>query len=263
MYSRRRIAIKYLHYYLNSSNGRGHGIHSPFVFDFIQKVLNDKNRYPEYEPIEALRKKLMLNTEAVPTEDFGAGSAAGKTKTVSSIAANAAKSPKYGQFLFRFTHHYSPRKTLELGTSLGISSAYIASANNEGELYTAEGNAAVAAHAKKNLHTIGINNARMYTGEFDNTLPIMLKAMRGVDLAFVDGNHRKVPTLHYFSVLKPEMTPASAIIFDDIHWSEEMESAWENIKKDPAVMLSIDLFFLGIVFFRPEFKVKQHFVIRF
>jgi predicted O-methyltransferase YrrM len=91
----------------------------------------------------------------------------------------------------------------------------------------------------------------------------MLSSLPAVDLAFIDGNHRKLPTLNYFHELLPVLSSASAIVFDDIHWSAEMESAWENIKNHPQVMLTIDVFFMGIIFFRPEFRVKQHFVIRY
>ncbi|MEJ7676870.1 MAG: hypothetical protein WKG06_03130 [Segetibacter sp.] len=56
---------------------------------------------------------------------------------------------------------------------------------------------------------------------------------------------------------------SSVFIFDDIHWSKEMEEAWKYIQQHSAVTLTIDLFFIGIVFFRREQKVPQHFVIRF
>jgi len=53
------------------------------------------------------------------------------------------------------------------------------------------------------------------------------------------------------------------LVFDDIHWSAEMEKAWLEIKSHPSVQYTIDIFFLGFVFFRPDFKVKQNFSIRF
>jgi predicted O-methyltransferase YrrM len=100
-------------------------------------------------------------------------------------------------------------------------------------------------------------------GNFDQSLDGALDAIHYVDLAFIDGNHRKKPTLEYFQKIKEKTNDLSCIIFDDIHWSREMEEAWEEIKKDPQVRVSIDLFFLGIVFFRRAFLEKQDFVIRF
>jgi predicted O-methyltransferase YrrM len=91
----------------------------------------------------------------------------------------------------------------------------------------------------------------------------MVSAIPQVDLAFIDANHRKKPTLTYFNELLKKITGNAIIIFDDIHWSAGMEAAWNEIKQHPSVMLTVDLFYFGIIFFRPEFKVKQHFRIRF
>jgi predicted O-methyltransferase YrrM len=264
MYSPLTLSVKYLKFRLSASNGRGHGIHSPFVFDFIRKVLNDETRYTEYEKIEQLREKLAGEKTPVPMEDYGAGSYSGRaSRSVSSIVRSAAKSPKYGQLLFRVVKAYRPHYILELGTSMGISTAYLASADTSSVVVTGEGNHVVSEMAKNNFEWLGLDNIRIVTGNFDNTLPQMSGALPHIDLAFIDGNHKKEPTLSYFTQLLKKCNENSILIFDDIHWSEGMEDAWKAIKDHQSVMLTIDLFFIGIVFFRPEFKVKQHFSIRF
>jgi predicted O-methyltransferase YrrM len=264
MYSPFKQLLKYLHYRLTSSNGKGHGIHSPFVFSFIKEVLNDKTKYPQYKLIENLRKKLLADNTPVPLEDYGAGSFSGQgSRSISSIAERSAKSPKYAALLFRMAKYYQPHYILELGTSLGISTAYLAAADEHSVMVTGEGNFVVASKANNNLDSLGLLNVRIVTGNFDNTLPEMVAAIPRVDLAFIDGNHREKPTIKYFHELLSKVSESSALIFDDIHWSEEMELAWKYIKNHESVMLTIDLYFIGIVFFRPEFKVKQHFTIRF
>ena len=264
MYSPLKQVLKYLNYRLTSSNGKGHGIHSPFVFSFIKDVLNDKTRYPEYKEIEELRRKLLADNTPVPLEDYGAGSFAGHgSRSVSTITSLAAKSPKYAALLFRIVKYYKPHYILELGTSLGISTAYLAAADKNSVVVSGEGNFVVASKAKNNLESLGLYNTRIVTGNFDNTLPEMVAAIPRVDLAFIDGNHREKPTVKYFHELLSKVSGSSVLIFDDIHWSEEMEAAWKYIKNHESVMLTIDLFFIGLVFVRPEFKVKQHFAIRF
>lgn len=264
MYPPFTFSIKYLEYLLGSSHSKGHGIHSPFVFDFIQKVLIDRTEYPEYSTVEQLRKKLLANNSPVPIEDYGAGSRTGPgSKSVAQIAKVASKSAKYGKLLFRIARYYKPHYIIELGTSLGISSAYLALADKTSVIVTGEGNYAVASLAKNNFESIGLTNVRIITGNFHNTLPEMVSAIPHVNLAFIDANHRKKPTLAYFNELLKKTTDSSVIIFDDIHWSAGMEAAWNEIKQHPSVMLTVDLFYLGIIFFRPEFKVKQHFRIRF
>lgn len=264
MYSPFTLAIRYLDYWLCASSGKGHGIHSPFVFDFVQKVLNDKSAYPEYKEAERLRSRLLADNTPVPLEEYGAGSRTGPgSKSVAQITKHASKTPKYGQLLFRIVRYYRPYYIIELGTSLGISSSYLALANKSSFMVTGEGNYAVASIARSNFESVGLTNVRIVTGNFDNTLPEMVSAIPRVDLAFIDANHRKKPTLTYFGELLKNTSESSVFIFDDIHWSAEMEDAWSEIKVHPSVMLTIDLFFFGLVFFRSEFKVKQHFRIRF
>lgn len=260
-----QIAFKYLRYFLTSSNGKGHGVHSPFVFNFIKNVLNDRRNFYAYDKIEKLRTTLLMDHTEVKVVDLGAGSSLGDgaRRTVASICRNTSKSPKYGQLLFRISQYFQPAVMVELGTSLGISSSYLASGNPGGRLITCEGSDAVAGLAERNFSALKMENIQMVRGNFDDTLPGILQENPQIDLAFIDGNHRKDPTLSYFYSLLPCVSEYSVIIFDDIHWSPGMEEAWNTIKDHPAVTLSIDLFFVGLVFFRKEFLEKQHFVIRF
>ena len=265
MYSRWQLAFKYLRYYLSSSNGKGHGTHSPFIFHFITKVLNDRKRYPEYDTVEDLRSRLLNDKTMLTIEDLGAGSAVSKTnqRTIGDIAKNSAKSGKIGQLLFRIVKEYQPPTILELGTSLGITTSYLSLAKPGAQLITMEGAHEVAEAARKNFRDAGIKNVHVEEGNFDTTLTAVLGRLSSVGLAFIDGNHRREPTERYFLELLPGINNDSILIFDDIHWSREMESAWATIRAHPLVRCSIDLFFTGLVFFRQEFREKQHFRIRF
>jgi predicted O-methyltransferase YrrM len=265
LYSRFQLAKKYLHYYLTASNGKGHGIHSPFVFDFIKNVLNDKTTYPVYQPIEQKRKALLNNTTIIEAEDFGAGSSVIKTnqRVVAAIAASSLKPKKYAQLLYRMVQYYKPSTILELGTSFGITTAYLASANSASKIFTCEGSAAIAAIAKQNFEVLQLNNVQLTEGDFSRTLSPLLSTLKEINFAFIDGNHRKEPTLDYFNQLLNYSNPSTILVFDDIHWSAEMEEAWVAIKEHNAVTVTIDLFFVGIVFFNPDINHKQHFTIRF
>lgn len=265
MYSKTQLAFKYLSYFFTALNGKGHGVHSPFVFHFITKILNDKTAYPEYEKVENLRKQLLADNTVLTIEDFGAGSAVAKTntRTVASIAKNAAKPKKFAQLLFRMVKEYQPQTIMELGTSLGITSSYLSLAKPGAKLVTMEGAAEVANRAKKNFQILSLQNYSLIQGNFDHTLSALVSDLSTVDFAFIDGNHRKEPTEKYFLELLPKTNNESILIFDDIHWSSEMELAWETIKNHPSVRCTIDLFFIGIVIFRQEFREKQHFTIRF
>ncbi|MCD2421450.1 class I SAM-dependent methyltransferase [Niabella pedocola] len=265
VYSPLIAASKYFKYYIHASNSKGHGMHSPFVFEFITKVMNDFTRYPDYERVEALRKQLQNDPSVLTVQDLGAGSAksSASTRKVASIAKNAAKPAKYGQLMYRMIRHYGALRILELGTSLGITTSYLAAANPEARVVTLEGAPSVAQKARENFTSLGLNNIELVEGNFDDTLPAVLNALEKVDFVFIDGNHRKEPTERYFQQLLPYIHNETLLVFDDIHWSAEMEAAWDNIVVQDAVTCDIDLFYIGILSFRKEFKEKQAFAVRF
>lgn len=264
MYTRFQLAKKYLVYYFTASNGKGHGIHSPFVYDFVRHVLNDTARYDAYDQVEALRSRLLRNNKTLTVEDMGAGyNSRNRERRITDIVRYAAKPPKLAQLLFRMVRYYRSQSIIELGTSAGLTTAYLALANRNAAVITLEGAPKVADLAKSNFEQLQIQNIRVINGNFDHILPQVLSEGVRPDFIFADGNHRKAPTLQYFNQLLNSINSPSVLIFDDIHWSKEMEQAWESIKAHPKVLLTVDLFFMGLVFFRNEFKIKQHFAIRY
>lgn len=266
MYSKIQLAFKYIQYWCRSSNSKGHGVHSPFVFSFITDVLNDKGAYYCYEPVEQLRAALKQDDTELEIADFGAGSRvnSSKRRKVSSIASSALKPAKYSQLMFRMVNFYQPAVIVELGTSLGITTSYLANGNLKAAVTTMEGAPAVASVARNNFSRLQLENITLVEGNFDDTLAgVLNKLVAPVDFAFVDGNHRYKPTMQYFEQLLAMSADHTIIILDDIHWSNEMEQVWKEVQEHPAVTMTIDLFFIGIVLMRKEFKIKQHFSVRF
>ncbi|UYQ93966.1 class I SAM-dependent methyltransferase [Chitinophaga horti] len=256
------LAKKYLRYYLSAGNR--HDVHSPFVFSLIEEVLNKKAARPEYAPMETLREQLLQSKDIVNVTDLGAGSltGAGTERKISDITRHAAKPPKFGQLFYRLVQYFKPAYVLELGTSMGMSTAYMAKGRPESTIYTIEGCPNITAKAKANFASLGLTNVRQFTGNFDDVLPQVL-AQVTPDFVYIDGNHRKEPTLDYFRQCAAKASEHAVFIFDDIHWTPGMEEAWKTIQDDERVTLTIDLFFIGLVFFRKDFKVKQHFTIKF
>lgn len=263
MNQRLSLLFRYVKYCLTA--GTRHDIHSPFVFTFMENILRDKRSFYSFGKIEALRKVLLEDTRTISVTDLGAGSLLQnrQEKQIGDIARNAAKSPKYAQLLFRMVDYFQARYIVEIGTSLGLTTAYLASANSQATIITLEGCPETAKVAQQNFRRLQLDNVKMVTGNFDETLAPVLLSLPRADLVFIDGNHRKEPTLRYFLQCLAKIHNEAVIIFDDIHWTKEMESAWEEIKDHPSTTLTIDLFFIGLVFFKKEFKEKQHFVLRF
>lgn len=257
-----RFAFRYFLHLLKSRTR--HGTHSPFVYSLLDEVIYDTAHFYAFDEIENLRKNLLKDKRSITISDFGAGSKINNSRTrlIKDIAANSAKPPKYGQLIFRLVKKFKPTIMLELGTSLGISALYHAAAVPKSRLITLEGCPETAATAKENFEKMKAGNVEIVVGNFDETLAQTLEKITRLDYVFFDGNHRKVPTLHYFRQCLSKVHNDSVFVFDDIYWSSEMEEAWEEIKADKSVSVTIDLFFLGLVFFRKE-QAKENFVIRY
>ncbi len=264
MYNNFQLALKYLRYYVTASNSRGHGMHSPFVFRFINHVLNNQSGFDPGLSIEDLRKKLLHDPELFEIEDYGAGSRnnTGQQKKIKDIAASALKPQRLAHLLYRLAAYYKPSTVIELGTSLGLTTSYISKAVPGAEIITIEGSPAIAAKAREHFSLLQCKNIQGLTGSFDELLPGVLQKFSSIDLAYIDGNHRYAPTMKYFSQFLEKTHEHSILVFDDIHWSREMEQAWEEIKNHPSVRYTIDVFYLGFVFFRNDFRVRQDFRIR-
>ncbi|UOQ52732.1 O-methyltransferase [Hymenobacter cellulosivorans] len=240
-------------------------MHSPFVFGLYTQVISADNVRAAYAPIEARRAQLRQDDTLITVRDFGAGShtGAGRQRRLSSIVRTAAKPRPFGQLLYRLVNHFQPRTILELGTSLGLTTAYLASPDSRARVLTFEGCPQTAAVARQTFEGLNLHNIEVVEGNLDETLAPALAALTApLDFAFFDGNHRYEPTVRYFEQCLPYRTEQSVFVLDDIHWSAEMEQAWTTIKAHPDVRLTIDLFFIGLVFFRTN-QPKQHFTLRF
>ena len=261
------IIQSYFKFILNSKNE--HGVHSPFVFDLVTKCFYDKTNYPEYSILKEYRKSLLENQNTIEVTDFGAGSRVFKTnqREVSKIAKVAGISTYRAKLLFRLINYFQPSTFLELGTSLGIAtySASIALKNTkiisvegckETSLFTS--NKFLKCFSLEQLENINFINSEfeIFLHNFDKS------SFSDTDwnMVYFDGNHSKEATLKYFDILIETTTNKTIWIFDDIHWSKDMEEAWEIIKNHPKVTVTIDTFQWGIVFFRTE-QIKEHFII--
>lgn len=255
---------QYLSYKLFARHRKGHGIHSPFVYQFIRNVLLDRKYNTDFEIIEAYRNELYKLDTELEIHDMGAGSGRlkGSKRKVRNIAQVSSVSKKYGQLLYRMIQYFHSEQILELGTALGISTHYLSLANINANVSTIESNYQLIDVVLKQFNRIGIGNVNILEGNFDDVLPAFLRESKVLDFVFVDGNHSKDATLRYFELLKSKLHHNSIVVFDDIYWSKEMYAAWRKIVSDSFVHVSIDLYRFGIVFFRKELS-KQHFIIKY
>lgn len=250
---------QYLKFLKASTNQ--HGVHSPFVYDLVTKCFYDKSKYKEYTILKQYRQSLYQNSNSITISDFGSGSRVFKSnnRVISKMAKTSGITSKRAKLLFRMVRYFNSNNILELGTSLGLATSALSLGNKQASIATIEGCPETAKIAQEQFRTLQLNNIQVMVCTFEKAIPELTS--NPYDLVYIDGNHTKEATLNYFELLLPTATNNSVFIFDDIHWSKGMTEAWDIIKNHPAVTVSIDTFFWGIIFFRKE-QAKEHFVIR-
>jgi len=257
-----QLIFRYIKYLFRAKSK--HSAQAPFLYELITQVIDKRMDDNSCKNIEALRKELCNQERTIKITDFGAGSTINNSKTrkVKDVAKNSAKNAKFGKLLYRIIQFYKPKNILELGTSLGISTSYLATADANAQIFTFEGCPETAKIAEENFEKQNIKNTSITLGDFNLTLTEKLKEIKTIDLAFIDGNHEEKPTTSYFEKCLEYANNDTIFVFDDIHWSDGMENAWDYIKAHSRTTLTIDLFFVGIVFIKSELS-KEDFTIRF
>ncbi len=262
MIQKLRMIFSWIKFRLRSVNA--HGLHSPFLFDLYNKM-TDGATYYMFGPLASLRSKMLTDTRKIEVFDAGAGShlhGKKEKRKVSDIAGSSLKKQKRAEFLFKIVNEFQCKYILELGTSLGITSCYLAAVSHESKVITIEAAPEIAKIARENISLLDLKNIDVVDGKFDDVLDAVLANQDTLDLVFIDGDHRYEAVLKNFNKILPKLNNNSVVILDDIHWSTGMEQAWKEIMKDEKVRVSIDVYDMGILFFRKEMS-KEDFSIRF
>lgn len=229
-----------------------------FIQELCKEVFFNKRNYYALDKIDTLRDQLKRNTSKIQHQDFGAGSQYNtKEKSIASFVRTSASDKYKGQVLFHLARQFNAHNILELGTNLGLGTAYLASANSNSNVKSLEGCPNLSEVARKILKSTKIFNTEIIAGQFSDTLWRTCQNMKEIDLAFIDGDHSYDSTIGNYQTLKPFLHKNSVVIFDDIYWSEGMTKAWDEIRTSKEVTLSIDIYRMGIVFFDEELDAQN------
>ena len=270
----------YLKHQLTARHTGGHGIHSPYLFEWVRMVMADDNSYYAWAKIEEIREQLLRDEREVTFVDYGSGRALSSSpvdankRLVKDIAKGSLAQKKYAQMLARLVRwlgsanpqYLSKRKEdrglniVELGTSLGVTTAYLATMNKGDKVLTFEGCNAVAEIAKENWKLLEIKNIECRVGEVtEESLRLAVVDLQGgLDVAFIDANHTYEGTKSYFNVLAEKVHEKTVIVVDDIHYNQAMEKAWMEICADERVTSTMDLYQMGMVFFDKHYWKRNY-----
>jgi predicted O-methyltransferase YrrM len=247
----------YLNYWLDSVDQ--HSLHSPFLFDFYVNVVRGQS-IPN-KVAEDLRQRLLNDHRTIVVEDLGTRSKMNNVRKISAIASSSLSDPKFSSLYSRIIRHYAHMNIVELGTSLGVNTVYLAE-KKDTKVSTFEGAPAVAALAEITFEFSRAKNVRLIQGNINSTLPDFLQGLRKLDFVFIDANHTFEATVRYFEQCVGKAHEKTVIVIDDIHLSAAMEKAWKHAKLHPLVHTSCDLYRCGILFFDPSLN-KQHVILQF
>jgi len=256
-----RFAKDYMLHRLKSKTR--HGLHSPFVYRLADKIIYDFNAKTVYNEIESIRKQLLNDNRMITVTDPGSGPHINnRRKTKISDTAKQALRPRLAQLLYRLTSDLMPRTIIELDTCLGITTLYLQKAAPEAKVYTLESRPEMAAIARDIFNEAHVEGIETVSGNFDDTLPGILGNFETVDLVVINGGHQKDSVLKYFELCLPKVHNGTLLIFNDIYQSEGMKEAWAKIKAHPRVTVTIDLFWMGLVYFKKG-QAKEAFLVKF
>lgn len=251
--------LAYIKFLFTSTNQ--HGVHSPFIYNFVTKCLYDKNEYDAYKKLDDYRSDLKTSKTILEITDLGEGSKilGSKKRSVRKMIKTSSSSKKESKLLFRLVNYFKIKSALELGTSLGMGTYSIALANKALNFTTIEGCPNTSDFSRSKFKALNINTVDFIKGDFTTIIPSLKEDK--YDLIFFDGHHNKAATIQYFESLLSKTHNKTVFVFDDIYWSKGMTEAWEHIKVHNEVTVTIDCFYLGFVFFRKE-QAREHFKIR-
>lgn len=254
--------ISFINYWLNEVNA--HSLQAPFIYNlYTSCILKDTNKN-KFKAIDKTRHKLTGSNQWVSPVNWGAPSTVHRNDQkvkVSAIAKKGLTKPKISRLLNRLIEYNNSQQIVELGTSFGLNTLYLAH-NNNAQITTFEGSKDIADIALTNFEFFEKENIKLKVGNIDEELPKFTNSRISIDFAYLDANHRYQPTLEYFNLILKRMNDDSIMVLDDIYWSKEMTKAWNTIKEHPQVTHTIDLFDIGIVFFKPDL-VKTHYTLMF
>lgn len=220
---------------------KGYGVHSPFVYNLITKVIEEPYPYYRFDDIELLRKRLLQ-----------------REKEVAKVVRREAISPKYGALLFRLANYFQAGSILQVGPSMGLSALYLTSYKAGLKCISVENIPEYTAISRW-VYGIGARtDIDLRTGDYARLIPEVLEEMGKVDLAFFNFRHEQSPDIRLVTKCMEHAGEGSLFVLDGIKANPSMRALWKEVCAHGKVTVCIDLFSMGIVFFNPKLHKRRY-----
>ncbi|MCD8269013.1 MAG: SAM-dependent methyltransferase [Parabacteroides sp.] len=236
----------------------GYGVHSPFVFNLIKKVIEERCSYYSFYDIELVRKQLLFRDAVITCPDRKKGKM--RSRTIGEIVECEAIKPKHGALLFRLTNYFKSKNILQLGTSMGLSTLYLTSYASGLRCIALENVPEFADIARIVFDKAARNPVDLRTGSYKDLLPQALEDIKEVDFVFFNTLYEQQNNVWLFNECIKHIHDGSVFVFEGIKASRRMREFWKEICAHPEVTVTIDLYSMGIVFFNRKLHKRDYIV---
>ena len=221
---------------------KGYGVHSPFIYNLITKVIEEKTPYYVFEDIENFRKELLSRENPCKT-----------------LTAEETQSKDYGALLFRLVNFFKCRTVLQIETSTGLMSLYLALPLRKScRCYALEERTGLLESVRTFAENHSLKNLHPVEGAYSETLLRLKTEVASFDFVFINTQGNAEKTREALALIETYIGPQTVMVIDKIRRNKEMQKLWKEMKNRSDVRLTIDLLSLGLVFFNPQLH-KRHY----
>jgi hypothetical protein len=166
-----------------------YNIHSPYLFQLLNKIIDVDKLYYAYKPIEEQRTAYNYDNTPLIINDQGAGSSSSNLNhSVASISKSASSNQKKCRLLYNIVDYYKPKVILELGTNLGIASCYLQIGNKSAQVYTVEADQGLFERSVATFKKLQLP-INAYQSLFSEFFSRHSDIVKDAELIYIDGNH--------------------------------------------------------------------------
>lgn len=238
---------------------RGFGVHSPFVFHLITKVIEEKCLYYCFYDIELIRKQFLFREERVGCPHRRRKGILQQC-AVGEIVRREGIRPPHGALLFRLTNYFKPKHILQVGTSVGFSTLYLTAYAKGLQCITLENVAPFADLARQVFEKAGCTFVDLRVGAYNALLPAALEEMKRLDFVFFNTLEDEEDVAGLFNQCLAHVHNDTVFVCEGIQTTPRMRAFWKRVCGLPEVTVTLDLYSVGIILFNKKLHKRNYIV---
>lgn len=241
-----------------------HGTHSPFVYKLTDEVIYDFSAKKIDDSVEQQRKKLFDDDSSlILTENNEClGQLKLQQTTVKRLAKKLTNKKEVDRLIYRLVANRQPAVSLQIGTGLGVSAAYFSMANSRNPVKIIECEPEFSTVAQRIFSNLGIDNVELRTGNLQQLLHHTLLNSTKLDIVYFNKFKDGETLFNLFGLCLAKADENSMFIIKGIYSDPSTKTMWAKIKELPEVTVTVDLFWIGLVYFKKD-QAEEHFKIKF